>query len=82
MTHSVGLGRFRQASQDFGHKWDTRGDDLSNISFYALEPKGALENGNIGSLTLRTVAYKVINAVLPNIGNPKPPKEPKTPRVV
>lgn len=61
----------------------------------ALEPKGAFENGNIGTLTClragdarphrqarRVAADRVVSAVPPPRGKPKPPKEPKTPRVV
>ena len=47
-----------------------------------LGPKGAFENGNIGALTRRVPAARVISAVLPRRGKPKPPKDPKTPRVV
>jgi len=48
----------------------------------ALGPKGAFENGNIGRLTRRVPADQVISAIPPRRGMPKPPKEPKTPRVV
>jgi hypothetical protein len=48
----------------------------------ALGPKGAFENGNIGALRRRMLADKVVSAVPPSRGNPKPPREPKTPRVV
>ncbi len=48
----------------------------------ALGPKGAFENGNIGSLTRRVPANRVVSAVSPREGKPKPPREPKTPRVV
>ncbi len=47
----------------------------------ALGPKGAFENGNIGALRLRAPPSRVIS-VAPQGGNPKPPREPKTPRVV
>ena len=48
----------------------------------ALGPKGAFENGNIGILTRRVPAGQVVSAVPPPRGKPKPPKVPKTPRVV
>jgi len=48
----------------------------------ALGPKGAFENGNIGTLTRRVPADRVVSAVPPPRGKPKPPKEPRTPRVV
>ena len=48
----------------------------------ALGPKGAFENGNIGTLTRRVPADRVVSAVPPRLRNRKPPKEPKTPRVV
>ncbi len=48
----------------------------------ALGPKGAFENGNVGTLTRRVPADKVVSAVPPRRGKPKPPKEPRTPRVV
>ena len=48
----------------------------------ALGPKGAFENGNIGTLTRRVPADQVVSAIPPRRGKPKPPREPKTPRVV
>jgi hypothetical protein len=48
----------------------------------ALGPKGAFENGNIGTLRRRAPPDQLLNAVLPSRGDPKPPPEPKTPRVV
>ncbi|HEU5170324.1 MAG TPA: hypothetical protein VFU46_07290 [Gemmatimonadales bacterium] len=47
----------------------------------ALGPKGAFENGNIGTLTRRVAADRVINALPPRLRR-KPPKAPRTPRVV
>jgi len=46
----------------------------------ALGPKGAFENGNVGALTRRVAADRVITAVPPRLR--KPPREPRTPRVV
>jgi len=48
----------------------------------ALGPKGAFENGNIGALTHQAPLNQVLSAVPPVRGDPKPPPEPKTPRVV
>ncbi|WP_018289981.1 hypothetical protein [Verrucomicrobium sp. 3C] len=48
----------------------------------ALGPKGAFENGNVGTLTRRVAADRVINALPPGVRNRKPPKAPRTPRVV
>jgi len=47
-----------------------------------LGPTGAFENGNIGALRLRAPPGQVVSAVPPSRGDPKPPREPKTPRVV
>ncbi len=47
----------------------------------ALGPKGAFENGNIGTLTRRVRSDRIVSAVPPPRGKPKPPKEPRTPRV-
>jgi len=48
----------------------------------ALGPKGAFENGNVGTLTRRVPADWVVSAVPPPRSKPKPPKAPRTPRVV
>jgi hypothetical protein len=48
----------------------------------ALGPKGAFENGNVGRLTRRVPADRVVCAVPPRRGKPQPPREPRTPRVV
>jgi len=48
----------------------------------ALGPKGAFENGNIGTLTRRVPADRVVHAVPSRVLHRKPPKAPKTPRVV
>jgi len=49
----------------------------------ALGPKGAFENGNIGALRRRVpTTTRVVTALPPIRGNPKPPREPKTPRVI
>ena len=47
----------------------------------ALGPKRAFEDGNIGTLTRRVRADRVVSAVPPPRGKPKAPKEPNTPRV-
>jgi len=48
----------------------------------ALGPKGAFENGNISAFTRRALPNQLINAVPLGRGDPKPPQETKTPRVV
>lgn len=48
----------------------------------ALGPHGAFENGNIGILTRRVPSSQVVSAIPPPRGKPKPPKVPRTPRVV
>ena len=48
----------------------------------ALGPKGAFETGNIGAMTRRVPADRVVSAALPSRGTHKPPKEHRTPRVV
>jgi len=44
--------------------------------------KGAFENGNIGSLFRRAPPDQLLGAAPPCRGDPKPPRESKTPRVV
>ncbi|MFQ5741855.1 MAG: hypothetical protein ACE5JX_22905 [Acidobacteriota bacterium] len=48
----------------------------------ALGPKGAFENGNIGTLTRRVAADRLVHAVPSRVLHRKPPKAPRTPRVV
>ena len=48
----------------------------------ALGPKGAFENGNIGALKRRAPTGLAVSAVPPGRGDPKMPRESKTPRVV
>jgi len=48
----------------------------------ALGPKGAFENGNIGQFTRLVPAGRMVSTALPPRGKPKPPREPRTPRVV
>jgi hypothetical protein len=47
-----------------------------------LGPKGAFVNGNFSALTRRAPPGQVVSAVPPGRGDPKSPREPKTPRVV
>ena len=47
----------------------------------ALGPMGAFDNGNVGALTRRVTANRVVNAARLR-GEPKPPRTPKTPRVI
>ena len=62
-------GRLRNSNQR--HGW-------VKIIFH----NGAFENGNIGALTRRVPTDRVVTALPPLRGIPKPPKEPRTPRVV
>lgn len=48
----------------------------------ALGPKGVVENGNIGTLRRWAPPGQVLHAVPPGGGDPKPPRVPKTLRVV
>lgn len=48
----------------------------------ALGPKGAFENGNIGTLTRHVPTGQVVNALPPRVRNGKPLKAPRTPHVV
>ena len=48
----------------------------------ALGPRGAFENGNIGALTRKVPTDRVVSAVPPCRGKPKPLKDPRTPRVL
>jgi hypothetical protein len=47
-----------------------------------LGPKGAFKKGNLGTLTRRVTADRVVSALPERRGTPKPPRKPKTPRVV
>ena len=48
----------------------------------ALGPKGAFRNGNVGAVTRQVTTGRVVSALPEPRGSPRPPKEPKTPRVV
>lgn len=48
----------------------------------ALGPKGSFENGNVGAVTRRVAAERVVSTVTRPRRAPKPPMEPRTPRVV
>ncbi len=48
----------------------------------ALGPTGAFKSGNVGAVTRRVAADRVVSALPEPRGRPKPHKEPKTPRVV
>jgi len=48
----------------------------------ALGHRGAFENGDIGALRQRAPPDQVLSAVPASRGDPKPPREPKTPRIV
>jgi hypothetical protein len=45
-------------------------------------PRARFGNGNVGAVTRRVAAERVVSAVPARRGKPKPPREPKTPRVV
>ena len=47
----------------------------------ALGPKGAFENGNVGTMARRVRAELVVSAVPRSRRAPKPPRGPRTPRV-
>lgn len=48
----------------------------------ALGPKGAFENGNLGTLKRRVSANRVVNTATRARRPAKPPRQPRTPRVV
>jgi len=48
----------------------------------ALGPKGAFENGSVGTLTRRVTADRIVNAAATARRQAKPPGEPRTPRVI
>jgi hypothetical protein len=48
----------------------------------ALGPKGVFGNGNVGTLTRRVPADRVVHAVPSRVLHRKPAKAPKRPRVV
>jgi hypothetical protein len=48
----------------------------------ALGPKGAFKSGNVGALTRRVAANRIVSALPEPRYSPKQPKEPKRPRVV
>jgi len=64
------------------------GDGISRASYcdqtveVSLGPKGAFKKGNLGTLTRRVAADRIVSALPEPRGKPKPPKKPKTPRVV
>jgi len=64
------------------------GDGASRASYcdqtveVTLGPKGAFRKGNLGVLTRRVAADRVVSALPEPCGKPKPPKKPRTPRVV
>ncbi len=48
----------------------------------ALGTDAAFENGNVGTVTRRVVAERVVSTVPQPRRGPKPPRAPRTPRVV
>ena len=65
-----------------GHKGAPVAPYREQMVEIALGPMGAFENGNIGILSRRVPLEVTVNAVPAGRGAPKPPREPKTPRVV
>jgi len=65
-----------------GHKGAPVAPYREQMVEIALGPKGAFENGNIGILSRRVPLELAVNAVPAGRGDPKPPREPKTPRIV
>jgi hypothetical protein len=47
----------------------------------AVESKGVFKNDPVANVTRRTPVERIVSAISPLRGNPKPPKEPKPPRV-
>jgi hypothetical protein len=48
----------------------------------ALGPNAAFSTGNVGTLTRQVPADRVVTGVPSRRGRPRPPREPKTPRLV
>ncbi|MFC1573480.1 hypothetical protein ACFL6M_07790, partial [Candidatus Eisenbacteria bacterium] len=48
----------------------------------ALGPKGTFQNSNVGTLTRRVPADRIVGFVRSRRGKPKPPRECRTPRVI
>jgi len=47
----------------------------------AVESKGVFKNDPVANVTRRTPVERIVSAIPPLRGDPKPPKEPKPPRV-
>ena len=64
--------------------WDVRpkATDYDQTVEIALGPKGAFENGHVGTLTRRVPADRVVSAVPLRRTTPTTAKGPKTPRIV
>jgi len=73
--------RIRHVAEDGHHRplGDYYRDQTVEVT---LGPKGAFRKGNLGTLTRRVTADRVISAVPEPRDTPKPPQKPKTPRVV
>ena len=69
-------------SAQVGHHGDPAAAHREQTVEIALGPKGAFENGNIGTLTRRIEADQVVSVVPLTQGNLKQPAGPKTPRVI
>ena len=89
MAHQMCRSTNRQAEPDVwfrvvhatqnGHKGAPVAAYREQTVEIALGPKGAFENGNIGTLRRWAPPDQVLSAVSPGRGNPKHPREPKTP---
>jgi hypothetical protein len=65
-----------------GHNGVTEAELLEQTVEIALGPKGAFENGNVGAVTRRVAAERVVSAVPRPRRPPKLPRQPRIPRVV
>ncbi len=67
---------------DDGHHRTLGAACREQIVEIALRSKGAFKNGNVGAVTRRVAVDQVVSALPEPRGRPKPPKQPRTPRVV
>jgi hypothetical protein len=73
--------RIRHVAED-GHHRSLGNAYRDQTVEVTLGPKGAFKKGNLGTLTRRVVADRIVSALPEPRGKPKPPRKPKTPRVV
>jgi hypothetical protein len=74
--------RIRHVALDGRSAGGRRATDREQTVEVTLGPKGAFKKGNLGTLTRRVAADQVISAMPEPRGKLKPPRRPKTPRVV